>query len=78
MSIRIYRCDGDIYLTRVGTLPCLRWYLHDERWRSQVAPLPAQVDRVTPEQIPDDLREELLAFVARAEAMGPAATLFGN
>ncbi len=78
MSIRIYQGDGDIYLTGVGTLPCLRWYLQDARWRSEIAPLPAQVDRVTPEQIPEDLREELLAFAARAEAMGPAATQFGN
>jgi len=78
MSIRIYQLDGDIYLTGAGATPCLRWYRQDEHWCSEPAQLPPQVDNVSPEQIPADLREELLAFVVRADAMGPAATQSGN
>ena len=78
MSVRIYQHGGDISLTGAGTTPCLRWSEEQGRWRSQPAELPEQAERLTPENVPDDLREELLAFVTRADAMGAAMTQFGN
>ena len=41
--------------------------------------LPDPATSVTVDEVPDDLREELLAFVVRAEAMGATASQpFGN
>ena len=41
--------------------------------------LPDPATSVNVDEVPDDLREELLAFVVRASAMGaPASQRFGN
>ena len=80
MSVRIYELAGDIYLTGAGTTPCLRWYRDVDCWLTEPADLPKPAQSLSADQVPDDLREELLAFVVRAETMGGAMgpTQYGN
>lgn len=78
MSVRVFRDREDVYLTGAGSTPCLRWERVDGRWRSLPADLPDDAERIGPDDVPGDLREELLAFVVRADAMGAAARTFGN
>ncbi len=77
MSV-LYEYAGDIYLTGAGATPCLRWHCDDDSWLSEPAKLPASASTITAEEVPDSLREELLAFVVRADAMGASTSQFGN
>lgn len=69
MSLRIY-AHGEVYytrgLTRVG---CLSWTLEGDQWIRGAGEVPAGAREVTIRDLPGPLQEELLAFVARAEAM---------
>ncbi|MFP6589739.1 MAG: hypothetical protein VCE12_04370 [Candidatus Latescibacterota bacterium] len=79
MSVRLYQHAEDIYLTGAGATPCLRWYRDAGRWMAEPVDLPDPATSVTVDEVPDDLREELLAFVVRASAMGaPESQHFGN
>ena len=78
MSIRVYQQDADVFLTGAGAVPCMRWRRSESVWQSEPADLPTTAQSISVEQIPNDLREELLAFVARADAMGAAAQPSGN
>lgn len=78
MSIRVYQQDTDVFLTGAGAVPCMRWRRSEGVWHSEPTDLPPTVQSISVEQIPDDLREELLAFVVRADAMGAAAQPSGN
>ena len=66
------------YLCGVAGVPDLGWYREGDHWVSRPEALPAEATPVTLPALPPDLREELLAFVARAEAMGPARWSTGN
>jgi hypothetical protein len=70
MSVRVFRNAEDVYLTGAGNTPCLRWERVDGRWRSLPADLPDDAERIGPDDVPGDLREELLAFVVRAPPRG--------
>lgn len=78
MSVRVYQQGDDVYLTGAGAVPCLRWHREEGHWRSEPVDLPKAAQTISVEQIPDDLREELLAFVVRADAMGAATQSSGN
>ena len=75
MGVRVYSHGDDVYLTGAGSTGCLRWSRVDGRWHCAPAQLPDGAESAGPEAVPDDLREELLAFITRAAAMGqdPAA-----
>lgn len=78
MAVRVYEDNGAVYLTGAGQTPCLRWQRQEGRWLSEPVPLPDSATDLAIADIPDDLREELLAFVVRADAMGAASQAFGN
>ena len=56
----------------------MAWYREQDRWASKPEALPAGAESITVVELPDDLREELLAFVARAEVMGTGRLDSGN
>ncbi len=59
-------------------MPDLAWYREQDRWASKPEALPTWAESITVVELPDDLREELLAFVARAEVMGTGRLDSGN
>lgn len=78
MAARVFRHGDAYYLTGAGATPCLRWHRQDDQWLSQPHELPAASEAVSVQDLPEDLREELLAFATRADVMGAAAAQLGN
>jgi hypothetical protein len=78
MSVQLYQLVDDVYLTGAGATPCLRWHRQDGSWLSEPAELPESATKLHIDQVPEDLREELMAFVVRADAMGGNTQQFGN
>ncbi len=70
MALEIYR-EGEVYYVSQGQGGvALRWYRDGEHWSCAKEKLPSTVERVEVGDLPGDLQEELLAFLARAETMG--------
>ena len=78
MAARVYRHGGRFYLTGAGATSCVGWRKEGEEWVSAPDALPADAERVGIEDLPVELREELLAFATRAEVMGATARQLGN
>ena len=71
MRIEIYSGQGDEYYIRLpGSAGALRWQRQEDCWTSQRGALPDDAQRLEFGRLPQDLQEEVLAFVTRAEAMG--------
>ncbi len=70
MAATLSRHEETYYLIGVASIPDLAWRREQDRWLSRAEKPPAEAETITVQELPDDLREELLAFVARAEAMG--------
>ena len=70
MGIEVFR-HGHLYFVRKSARTiAICWEMKDGRWVNEPASLPAESVAVPFADLPGDLREELLAFVARAEALG--------
>lgn len=69
-TLEIYDAGGDYYLRLAGSTGALRWSCRDGDWRAAPEKLPAGLQRVELPDLPPPLREEILAFAARAEAIG--------
>ncbi len=78
MAASVSQHGETYYLSGVAGVPDLGWYRDGDHWASRPEAKPADATIVTLPALPPDLREELLAFVARAEAMGPANWDSGN
>jgi hypothetical protein len=74
----IHRHGEAYYLVGVAGLPDLCWRRDADRWVSAPEVHPSTAQTVTIQELPADLREELLAFVARAQAMGAGRMDSGN
>ena len=70
MQVEIYRGEEDYFVCRGSSVVALRWYRDGEHWACAKETLPSGVEKVEVEDLPGDLQEELLAFMARAEMMG--------
>jgi len=70
MNIEIFAGEGDFYIRLLGSPGVVRWFREEESWGQVKAPLPDGARKVAFGELPNELREEVLAFVARAEAMG--------
>ncbi len=68
--MELYAQGETWYLMREGEKKGWRWRPDGEGWSVDRAGLPAGVARARLEEVPAGLQEELLAFVARAAAMG--------
>ena len=78
MSVQLYQLVDDVYLTGAGVTPCMRWHRKEGRWMSEPSELPESATKLHIDQVAEDLWEELMAFVVRADAMGGNAQQFGN
>ena len=78
MAARVYRHGDRFYLTGAGATSCVGWRHEGGKWASAPDTLPSGAERVGIEDLPVELREELLAFATRAEVMGAAARRPGN
>ena len=80
MRVKIYT-DGTAYYTEmqaVGGMESLCWLCDGGRWSAGKAQRPVGVREAMFDDIPDELQEELLAFAARAAAIGTSSWNFGN
>ena len=78
MAARVFRHGDRFYLTGAGATSCVGWRPEGEEWVSSPDTLPADAERVGIEDLPAELREELLTFATRAEVMGADARQLGN
>ena len=78
MAARVYRHRHRFYLTGAGATTCVGWDLQGDAWVSSPQTLPEGAEKVDFHDLPEELREELLAFAARAEVMGAAVRQLGN
>lgn len=69
MDLDIYADDTGYYIRLPTHSVVLHWYRHGDRWASARKHLPSGCDRVDFADLPADLREEVLASAARADAM---------
>ena len=81
MGVTIYT-DGISYYTEVegpGSVSRLHWIREGEgQWSAKEAQRPAEFRETRFADIPGDLQEELLAFAARAKAIGTSSWDFKN
>lgn len=71
MQIEIFRASECEYYVRLpGTSGSLRWLREGDNWSASRADMPDAAQPMSLDQLPPPLQEELLAFAARAEAMG--------
>lgn len=78
MAARVYRHGDRFYLTGAGAITCVGWRRQGQEWVSSPESLPDGAQKAAFESLPEELREELLAFAARAEVMGAAVRQLGN
>ena len=78
MAAHVYRHGHRFYLTGAGVTTCVGWRRQGEAWVSSPEGLPEGAEKVAFHDLPEELREELLAFAARAEVMGAAVRQLGN
>lgn len=71
--MELYTLGEAWYLAREGESKGWCWRPAGEVWSVDRADLPAGMRRARVEDLPVGLREELLAFAARAAAMGDRA-----
>ncbi|MFA6111115.1 MAG: hypothetical protein WDA75_20350 [Candidatus Latescibacterota bacterium] len=64
--------DGGFYIRPRNASAAVRWTREDNSWVSARAIVPSGSRTVDLAAVPADLREEILAFVARAEVVGEA------
>ena len=62
--------DGDFFLRPPGAAAALHWVSRERCWSSEPASLPDGVLPIEFGQLPESLQEEMLAFLARSEALG--------
>lgn len=70
MDLQAYRDGEEYYLCRPGGRDGLRWRLQEHAWTASGARLPTGATPVELAALPPELREEVLAFAARAAVMG--------
>ena len=70
MALQIHRDGDDYYAGGMGAQGEVRWTRDGDRWVSAIQSPPPGAMPVTFGDLPADLREELLAFAARAELLG--------
>jgi hypothetical protein len=68
--VEVYALGEAWYLVREGEKTGWCWRRSGEEWQVAKAALPAGARRAGLEELPGGLQEEMLAFAARAAAMG--------
>ena len=69
MDLEIHADDTGFFIRLPSRSQVLYWHRQGDRWVSGPKPLPARCSRVDFSDLPTDLREEVLASAARADAM---------
>ena len=80
MRVEIYT-DGTVYYTEVqesGGTESLRWSCEGGQWSAKKVQRSVDVHEASFAVIPAELQEELLAFAARAAAIGTSSCDFRN
>jgi len=79
MKINIFAGEEEVFYIRPpGSSGALRWFCREGRWLNAREKLPEGARKVEFSELPDALREEILAFAARAETMGNQVWSEGN
>ncbi len=71
MKIEIFAGEGgEFYIRPPGSSGALRWFCSEGSWFNAREQLPDGARKAEFGELPEALREEILAFAARAETMG--------
>jgi hypothetical protein len=70
MGIEVFRHGERFFVRKSTATKAISWVMKEGRWVNEPAALPEESASVSFAELPGDLREEMLAFVARAEALG--------
>ena len=70
MGIEVFQHGERFFVRKSATTKAISWEMKAGRWVNEPAALPEASASVPFAELPEDLREEMLAFVARAEALG--------
>ena len=70
MAVDILTDGEGYYLRQRGGDAAVRWLPGADGWEAERAAAPAQARLVSLGEVPAELREELLAFMARAASVG--------
>ncbi|MEW6752857.1 MAG: hypothetical protein AB1505_18040 [Candidatus Latescibacterota bacterium] len=73
MRVEVFASAGEYYIRLPGGSGALRWHWQGDHWTSCRARVPADASATELDVLPSDLREEVLAFLARSEALGNRA-----
>jgi hypothetical protein len=71
VKVELY-CHGGDFFARLGSGAVLRWQRTAQGWDQSRSRLPEAARHVEFEGLPEELREEVLAALARAAAVRPA------
>ncbi len=69
MNLEIYADDTGYFIRLPSQSLGLHWHRQGDRWVSGPKPIPSRCSRVDFSDLPADLREEVLASAARADAL---------
>jgi len=79
MKIEIFAGEEEAFYIRLpGSSGALRWFCREGSWFNAREQLPKGVRKAEFTELPEALREEILAFAARAETMGNQVWSEGN
>ena len=68
--MQLFRAVNTYYATLPGSFGSVVWRLEGEAWMCEKAVVPSQAQTAEFADLPEGLREEVLALAARAEAIG--------
>jgi hypothetical protein len=70
MAVEIWADETAYFLRQSGGSAALRWSQDGGTWGAERGQIPPGAARTELDRVPADLREELLAFMARATSVG--------
>ena len=70
MAIEVFRHGSRYFVRKSAATRAICWEIKDGRWINAPETLPEESVPIPFADLPGDLREEMLAFLARAEALG--------
>ena len=70
MDLDVFKASGQFYTRGPGTAEPVRWIKDDGYWVSNREEIPESANKVSLEELPTELQEEMLAYAVRTSKMG--------
>ena len=70
MDLNVFKHDGEYYTCGPGSAVTLRWRQDEGHWVAIRDEVPGLAEKLTVQDLPVELQEEMLAYAARSATMG--------